>query len=113
MTDITRKDFLNATLVGTGAALLSSASPADLLRRLDALAAPADPFSGPGGVGDYATSNGDTKAVVDAAHKIRDGAYKTTIKPIDTDEVYDLIVVGGGITGLTAAYFFDKTTGGA
>jgi spermidine dehydrogenase len=29
----------------------------------------------------------------------------------DTDEVYDLIVVGGGISGLAAAYFYRKTAG--
>ena len=112
MTDITRKDFLNATLLGTGAALLTSPSPGEALRLLSELIPP-DTFSGPGGVGDYAASNGDTKAVVDAAHKIRDGAYKTPGRPVDTDELHDLIVVGGGITGLTAAYFFDKTTGGS
>src|SRR5262245_54234272 len=113
MTDITRKDFLNATLLGAGAALLSSPSPADAMRRIAELAPAEDAFSGPGGVGDYASSNGDTKPVIDAAHRIRDGAYKTKLNTTDTGEVYDLLIVGGGITGLTAAYFFEKTNGGS
>ena len=110
---ITRKDFLNATLLGVGAALLHTPSPAEAMEALAAARAnaPADAWTGPGGVGDYATSNGNTKAVMDAAHKIRDGAYKKQPKATDTGEIFDLIVVGGGITGLTAAYFFAKSTG--
>src|SRR5258705_12769038 len=111
--DITRKDFLNTALLGVGAGLLASPSPAEAMARLaEEAAAPADTFTGPGGVGDYAVSNGNTKPVLDAAHLIRDGAYKTTVKATDTGEIYDLAIVGGGITGLTAAYFFAKTTGG-
>jgi spermidine dehydrogenase len=102
---ITRKDFLNATLLGVGAALLGAPAPAAALRR-----AP-DPWTGPGGVGDYARSNGNTKAVVDAAHGIRDGKYGSAAT--DVDGVYELVVVGGGITGLAAAHQFAKATGRA
>ena len=105
--NITRRDFLNATLIGAGAALLASKSPLEA-----AMSAPAkDDFTGPGGVGDYATSNGNTKPVLDAAHRMRDNAFASK-RPVATGEVYDLIVVGGGITGLTAAYYFAKNTGG-
>ncbi|AHG93480.1 FAD dependent oxidoreductase (plasmid) [Gemmatirosa kalamazoonensis] len=104
-TPITRKDFLNATLLGVGAALLGAPSPAAALGRI------ADPWTGPGGVGDYAASNGNTKAVVDAAHGIRDGTYGAAAT--DVDDPYDLVVVGGGISGLAAAHFFAKATGGA
>ncbi len=72
-----------------------------------------DPWTGPGGTGDYAASNGNTKAVMDAAHRVRDGLYAKPPKATDTGEVYDLVVVGGGITGLTAAYFFAKSNGGS
>src|ERR1700712_996678 len=69
--DITRKDFLNATLLGAGAALLGAASPADAMAVAEAVAAPKiDPWTGPGGVGDYALSNGNTKVVIDAAHRV-------------------------------------------
>ncbi|HEX3866198.1 MAG TPA: FAD/NAD(P)-binding protein, partial [Gemmatimonadaceae bacterium] len=110
--DITRKDFLNASLLGAGAALLGAASPAEALRIAGGGAPAGDGWTGPGGVGDYASSNGNTKPVMDAAHGIRDGLYSKTLKPTDTGETFDLIVVGGGITGLTAAYFFAKSTGG-
>ena len=110
MTNITRKDFLDATLLGVGAALLAAPSPAEAMRPSEGRAAGTDTFTGPGGVGDYATSNGNTKAVIDAAHTIRDGAYGAAPKATDTGEVFDLVVVGGGITGLTAAYFFAKGT---
>lgn len=114
--DITRKDFLNTTLLGMGAALLHAPSPSAMLDRLTGgagAAAPQDAWTGYGGVGDYATANGNTLPVLTAAHKIRDGAYtKLPAKTVDTGEVYDLVVVGGGISGLTAAYYFDKETGG-
>ncbi len=38
------------------------------------------------------------------AHALRDGRQPGT--PTDTRESYDLVVVGGGISGLSAAHFF-------
>lgn len=103
--EITRKDFLNATLLGVGAALLGAPSPIEAMT-----SGVSDAWTGPGGVGDYATSNGNTKPVMDAAHRIRDGAYGGAPRATDTGETYDLVIVGGGITGLTAAYFFAQQT---
>src|SRR5437773_1884039 len=115
---ITRKDFLNTALLGMGAALLKAPAPAAILRAAEAhgavepLPAP-DAWTGYAGVGDYARANGNTYPVLSAAHKIRDGAYtKLPASAKDTGEVYDLVVVGGGISGLTAAYYFNKATGG-
>jgi spermidine dehydrogenase len=49
----------------------------------------------------------------DAAHSLRDGTFwEAAGKPEDTGEVYDLIIVGGGISGLSAAHFYRKVTGG-
>src|SRR5208283_4193151 len=49
----------------------------------------------------------------EAAHALRDGAFpRSGASPIDTGEDYDLIVVGGGISGLAAAYFYREKTGG-
>jgi spermidine dehydrogenase len=45
----------------------------------------------------------------EAAHGLRDGRSPATAT--DTDEHYDLIVVGGGISGLAAAYFYRKAAG--
>jgi len=64
---------------------------------------------GPGGVGDYAASHGNTPAVLEAAHAIRTGQF--TAPPsnaVDTGEEYDLVVVGGGISGLSAAHHFRR-----
>jgi spermidine dehydrogenase len=103
---ITRRDFVNGVLVGTGAALLAGRGMA-----ASAVGGPNAPsgsaWTGYGGVGDYAWSNGNTEAVRDAAHGIRDGAYdEVARRPVD--ESYDLVVVGGGFSGLTAAYEFRK-----
>ena len=108
----TRRDFLDTTLLGVGAALLSSPSPAEAARRVAALPA-VDNWTGYGGVGDYAHANGNTQEVIVAAHKIRDGGYKKLPSNVkDTGEVYDLVVVGGGISGLSAAWYFKKNSGG-
>jgi spermidine dehydrogenase len=39
-------------------------------------------------------------------------AYGSAPRSVDTGESYDLVIVGGGITGLTAAYFFARQTAG-
>ena len=99
---ITRRDFLGATLLGSGAMLMSGLTPAQLL-------AAADEWSGYGGVGEYAKSNGNTFEVLTAGHKMRDSAW--TSAPIDTGESYDCVIVGGGISGLAAALVFPAHRG--
>ena len=48
----------------------------------------------------------------EAAHALGDGTYpKSGAKPIETGEDYDLIVVGAGISGLAAAYFYRAKAG--
>src|ERR1700760_2229624 len=82
--EITRRDFLNAAALGTGATLLGASAPG-------LLQAAAQSGSGPGktpaslawtgysGVGDYARSNGNTFEVVNAGHGIRDHLYQERI----------------------------------
>jgi spermidine dehydrogenase len=99
---ITRRDFLNAVLLGTGAALLDLPAPLELLARSVS-------GSGYGGVGDYASSAGNTEEVVRIFRKIAEGRYDASPGNMsETGETYDLAVVGGGLSGLGAAYEFTK-----
>jgi len=103
---ITRRDFLGSTLLASGAFLLNGLTPAELL------ASAQDDWTGYGGIGDYRASNGNTLAVLEAGHKMRDGAYKPLpADTIDTGETYDCVVVGGGISGIAAALFFQRLAG--
>jgi len=48
----------------------------------------------------------------ETAHSLRDGTFWKTAAPVfDTKEVYDLVVVGAGISGLSAAHFFRERFG--
>ena len=102
---ITRRDFLGSTLLASGGFLLQGLTPAQLLAANDEL-------TGYGGVGDYAASNGNTLEVLTAGHKMRDGAYKSAVaEAVDTGEIYDCVIVGGGISGIAAAVFFQRLAG--
>ncbi len=99
---ITRRDFVNGVLAGAGAALIAS----PITARAQGLT---DAFTGYAGVGDYARSNGNTAAVVNAAHALRDGRYEARIAAAPlVDDLYDAVIIGGGISGMTAAYTIRK-----
>jgi spermidine dehydrogenase len=109
---ITRRDFVGSTLAAAGTGMLTSALPGSgsiaHAQGLDKAA-----WTGPGGIGDYARSNGNTAEVVNAAHRIRDGLHDSSLGHVtDTKEVYDLVVVGGGVAGMSAAYALHKKHGG-
>src|SRR6476469_3700186 len=102
---ITRRDFVNAALVAGGGLWLHG--------RMPAVSSAGDTWTGYGGVGDYARSNGNTFDVMNAAHAIRDRTFESKLAgAVDTGETYDLLVVGSGISGLAAAVFFQKRKGG-
>jgi spermidine dehydrogenase len=103
---ICRRDFLNSTLLASGSLLLSPLAPRELL-------AQGKDWTGYGGVGDYQNSNGNTAEVMDAGHKIRDHVFDALpANAVDTGETFDCVVVGGGISGLAGALFFQNQTGG-
>jgi spermidine dehydrogenase len=103
--NITRRDFLGSALLASGSLLLAGATPAQLL-------AETDDFTGYGGVGEYSSSNGNTWTVLQAGHAIRDRQFDPLPKDIfETGETYDCIVIGGGISGLAAALFFQRDAG--
>jgi spermidine dehydrogenase len=97
---ICRRDFLNSTLLASGCVLLGSQTPLELL-------AEQGTWGGYTGVGDYAGANGHTMEVMLAAHRVRDGLFNSPpAAAMDIGEVFDLVVVGGGISGLAAALYF-------
>ena len=104
---ISRRDFLNGTLLASAGLVLGHHAQAP------GTISPADAWNGYGGVGDYARAHGDTYEVMTTAHRMRDRAFERSIaSAIDTGEIYDLVCVGGGISGLAAAVFFQKNQGG-
>src|SRR4051812_30603442 len=103
---ISRRDFVNGTLLAGAGLLLGNRLPADATSDADA-------FNGYGGVGDYRASNGNTWDVLSAGHAMRDGLFeKRVASAADTGEIFDMVAVGGGISGLAAAIFFQKNKGG-
>ncbi len=108
--DITRRDFVNTTMIGVGASLLHTSAPTHAFRDLDVTnAQQKDPWYGYGARGDYARASGNTREVAASAHLLRDGQYtRSDLGALETGETLDLIVVGGGISGLGAAYHFKR-----
>ncbi len=108
---ITRRDFLNGVAVTAGAAMM----PWDLFAAgLGEGQAAVGPESSPNYYPPALTGmRGSHPGSFDAAHALRDGTFWDSAgKPEDTGETYDLIIVGGGISGLAAAHFYRKATGG-
>ena len=101
---ITRRDFLNGVAVAAGAAL----TPWHLLAAGDIDPEKSSDYYPPALTG----LRGSHPGSFDAAHALRDGSFWNTAgTPQDTGETYDLIVVGGGISGLSAAHFYRKLAG--
>lgn len=101
---ITRRDFMNGVAVIAGAAMM----PWQLFATDSA-----DPEKSPGYYPPaLAGMRGSHPGSFENAHSLRDGTFwDTAAKPQDTGENYDLIVVGGGISGLAAAHYYRKTAG--
>jgi spermidine dehydrogenase len=102
--NITRRDFLNGVAVTAGAAMM----PWHLFAAADD-----DPEKSSGYYPPSLTGlRGSHPGAFDAAHALRDGTFWDAVgAPKDTGETYDVIIVGGGISGLSAAYFYRKAAG--
>jgi len=107
--EITRRDFLNGVSVAIGSCILGS--DAFLLEALEF--GDSTPEKDPGYYPPALTGmRGSYDATYTYAHSLRDGTFWDKAgKPVSTGESYDLVVVGGGISGLSAAYFFREHAG--
>lgn len=90
MPNITRRDFLNGAALTIAAGL----TPASQLHAQSAKYPPA-----------LTGMRGHHDGSFEAAHAMRDGQMPD-LSRLAVSERYDLVVVGGGISGLAAAYFY-------
>ena len=113
---IARRDFLNGMAWTAGAALIpkgfaaaldSGPDPAVEEYFLSQGITPGDPRYYPPAL---TGMRGSHPGSFEIGHALRDGA-RWADAATDTGEHYDLVVVGAGISGLSAAYFFRKLHG--
>jgi spermidine dehydrogenase len=108
--EITRRDFLNGISIAVGASLVPAHST-----WLNAFGIPQSPFAPEKDPSYYPPAKtgmrGSHDGSWEVAHELRDGNDKDWADPVDDGESYDLVVVGGGISGLAAAYFYRKVAG--
>jgi len=104
---ITRRDFLNGVSIAVGASIAASSPWVTAFGIADS------PFAPEKDAGYYPPAKtgmrGSHDGSWEVAHDLRDG--KVWPEAVAETDVYDLIVVGGGISGLAAAYFFRKFAG--
>src|ERR1700690_1100066 len=105
---ITRRDFLNGFSVAVGSSLVSPHS-----KWFDAFGLPQSPLDPEKDPKYYPPSltgmRGSHDGSFEVAHAARDG--EEFANPTPDNENYDLIIVGGGLSGLAAAYFYRKHAG--
>ncbi|HTM39848.1 MAG TPA: NAD(P)-binding protein, partial [Terriglobales bacterium] len=108
---ITRRDFLDGVALAVGGAILSAGAPwLSATQAGHEVSAPekSSNYYPPALLG----MRGNHPGSFEVAHRLRDGTFwETAGKPEDTGEKYDLVVVGGGISGLAAAYFYRQAAG--
>jgi spermidine dehydrogenase len=105
---ITRRDFLDGLALAVGGSALAPWLQAMALT---------DPAYAPEKNADYYPPalmgmRGNHEGTYNSAHSLRDGEFWDTAgQPESTGEKCDLVIVGGGISGLAAAYFYRQQAG--
>ena len=108
--EITRRDFLNGASVAVGG--VGSIGSLGATREHSATAAGGGSHQDVSASGDeyyppkLTGMRGSHDGSFEVAHEMRDG--KSWGEAADSGEHYDLVVVGGGLSGLAAAYYFRK-----
>src|SRR5580693_2780753 len=102
---ITRRDFLNGIQIAIGGAAAGALRPEFIAAGFAAGQAPQDV---PGYYPPALTGmRGSHPGSFEVAHSLRDGDFWSHAGTVSAlDETYDLVVVGGGISGLAAAHFY-------
>lgn len=105
---ITRRDFLNGVALTMGAAVVPSEFLALMAQDSQYRDQSAPDYYPPALTG----LRGSHPGSFEVAHAVRDGDFwEKAGKALDTGEKYDLVIVGGGISGLSAARFFQQEAG--
>ncbi len=105
---ITRRDFLNGVSLAVAGSLLAP----ELARALEVEGQEYAPERAPDYYPPTRTGmRGSHDGSFEVAHQLRDRKQWDVSGAIDTGESYDLIVVGGGLSGLAAAHYFIKEVG--
>ncbi len=101
---VTRRDFLNGCPVAAGGAIAAGLLPDFVVAAsADAAAQDAPGYYPPALTG----LRGNHVGSFEIGHRLRDGDFWSRARPVDDlGETYDLVVVGGGISGLAAAHFY-------
>ena len=101
---ITRRDFIGGVAVGLGgAAWAAGCGPGQPPLPPDPGFERAADYYPPGKVGLRGSHDGS----FEAAHRLKDGRMSLD-GAVDLGETYDLVVVGGGISGLAAAHYLPQ-----
>jgi spermidine dehydrogenase len=110
---ISRRDFMNGAAMTIGAALTPGGSLFAQAGFAQAGAAAPEAQNGAGYDPPAVHGmRGSHQGSFEVAHSLRDGSFWDHAgAAVDTGEKYDLVVVGGGISGLSSARFFHEAAG--